>query len=369
MVDRPRDDDPRKRPDEGGKRRRRPLRSSGDLPAPIQSEESLDDSLGGPDDTQDLLDQAEALIGEDPSHESATLVDLAEGPDAEEATEDTSADPLDEDSLAELAATTEMAAHPAPVHESGSWVGTDTQGLDEPGFDETSEDSAATQSISGAMSGDLSATPEWPGDLHPGRDDPDRTPLETTPGSTTSYDFNEEPSSEMMGIVLEESREFPELDPDRLPDPTGPLFPDAESTGDTSQEIDELLGAEVSEAVRLGVKALRRGQRDKAMVAFERALHDDPDDPMAQAYLRLAQELYVRELLPGASLSSVPRLRVGRKMLMILALTPEDGAVLSLIDGATTLEGLEMLLAHMDREAIYRCLASALENGLIEFMT
>jgi len=358
-------------------------------------------------DTAELLEAGAQLIeGEVTGADSATLVDLAdEDTNPSLPPDDELGDTSGEGSLGEYARTTEMhasatassAAAGPDVEPSGDWFATDTQEMAAQNFDEPSEESAQTQSISEAITGDVSGTYEgsitgsdaWSGEGPSGEisgssgrlDGPeeiaaygDVEPREPPASTSTSYDFNDEASGDMLGIILEESREFPELDPDNLPDPTGPLATTGpigtdELGGDTSQEIDELLGAEVSEAVRQGVKALRRGQRQQAMSSFERALRGDPDDPMAQAYLRLAQELFIRELVPGASLDSVPRLRVGRKMLMTLDLTAEDGAVLALIDGLTSLEGLETMLQHMDRETIYQCLARAQENGLIEFMT
>lgn len=326
---------------------------------------NTEDSLDENPDTQELLECGRALIGHDDEKETAALVDLGDG----------------------------------PTHRGSLWDEESGETAGDHPLDEPSEENAQTQSISQAITGDVSATREGsvtgsgllndsdagfdgsagqkrsPSGPLDGPDDlagycpaGDGEPRNPPPATTSSYDFNEEASGDQIGIIIEESREFPELDPDNLPDPTGPLSPTIGGMGDTSQEIDEMLGAEVSEAVRRGVKALRRGNRQEAMRSFENALRGDPDDPMAQAYLRLAQELYIRELVPGASLSSVARLRVGRKMLMTLDLTPEDGAVLAHIDGATTLEELEMLLAHMVRETIYSCLARALENGHIEFM-
>ncbi len=168
-----------------------------------------------------------------------------------------------------------------------------------------------------------------------------------------------EDSADMMYIVLEDTRDFPDLDPAYMPTP-----PDEPLETPPPEEPSEVSG-ELS-AVKEGMKELREGNRGEAIALFERALRIDPDDAMAQAYLNLAQELMIRDTLPDASLSSVPRLRVGREILLTLDVSADLGAVLSLVDGISDLEALETLLPQMDRATLYQLLADALEQGLIE---
>ncbi len=172
-----------------------------------------------------------------------------------------------------------------------------------------------------------------------------------------------EDSADMMFIVLEDTREFPDLEPDQLPPPPVPVdAPPAAAGPETSEETS---GA--GTAIREGTAALRAGRREEAIERFERALRSDPDDAMAQAYLSLAQELLIRDILPDAGLKSVPRPRVGPELLLTLEVAPELGAVLSMVDGVLDIEALETMLPHLDRAILYRHLATALEQGLIEF--
>jgi hypothetical protein len=169
-----------------------------------------------------------------------------------------------------------------------------------------------------------------------------------------------EDSADMMYIVLEDTRDFPDLDPAHMPTP-----PDEPLETPPAPEVGETTGGDAS-AVKDGMRELRAGRRDEAIALFERALRIDPDDAMAAAYLNLALELMIRDTLPDASLTSVPRLRVGREMLLTLDVSAELGAVLALVDGVSDLDALETLLPHLQRTTLYRLLAEALEQGLIE---
>ncbi|MDP7115298.1 MAG: hypothetical protein QGH45_25200, partial [Myxococcota bacterium] len=174
--------------------------------------------------------------------------------------------------------------------------------------------------------------------------------------------FTEE-SEDMMYIVLEDTHDFPDLEPDNMPTPPDepPEFP--QETTPTAED-SESSGGHL--AVKEGMAELRAGRRDEAIALFGRALRIDPDDAMAAAYLNLAQELMLRDTLPDASLTSVPRLRVGREILLTLDVSPELGAVLALVDGVSDLETFETLLPHLDRPTLYGLLAEAHEQGLIE---
>ena len=59
-------------------------------------------------------------------------------------------------------------------------------------------------------------------------------------------------------------------------------------------------------------------------------------------------------------------MRVGRELLLTLDVSPEMGAVLSIIDGAIALEALDTLLPHLGRTTLYRLLAGAVEQGWVE---
>jgi hypothetical protein len=119
--------------------------------------------------------------------------------------------------------------------------------------------------------------------------------------------------------------------------------------------------------VEQGIDAFKQGDRAFALSCFEQALRGDPDDSRAQSYLELTHDLYVRDHLPDAGLHSVPKLRVGREMLMSLEIDPQAGGVLAMIDDLATVEELETMLPYFERETIYKHLADAHERGLIEF--
>ena len=210
----------------------------------------------------------------------------------------------------------------------------------------------------------------------PPQETPEDEPIESAddeePGSSLSGDPDEvdddelslsEDSADMMYIVLEDTRDFPDLQPDQLPSPPAPdRIPAAPET-----KPEPTPGvSDAGDAVRDGMTQLRAGNRQEAIALFERALRSDPDDAMAQAYLALAQELMIRDHLPGAGLGSIPRLRVGRELLLTLDVTPEMGALLSLIDGMCDLEALDTLLPHLERMTLYRLLADAMDQGWVE---
>lgn len=161
-----------------------------------------------------------------------------------------------------------------------------------------------------------------------------------------------------------------------LPDPEGETVVErmalgfARSTSEEPVVIDPDAQDEPSipsMIVDQGIDAFRQGDRAFALSCFEQALRGDPDDTRAQSYLELTHDLYVRDHLPGAGLHSVPRLRVGREMLMSLEIDPQAGGVLAMIDGMATVEELETMLPYFERETIYKHLSDALEKGLIEF--
>jgi hypothetical protein len=123
----------------------------------------------------------------------------------------------------------------------------------------------------------------------------------------------------------------------------------------------------MGDVVQRGIDALHHGRRSEAMALFERALRSDPDDSVALTSLDVAHDLIIQEHLPGAGLEAVPRLRVGREMLMTLELDPQAGGVLAMVDGMTTIDELETMLPYFEREVIYRHLAAAIADGLIGF--
>ena len=205
---------------------------------------------------------------------------------------------------------------------------------------------------------------------------PEDEPIESVddeePGSSLSGDPDEvddddlslsEDSADMMFIVLEDTRDFPDLQPDQLPSPPAP---DRIPAAPEPQPEPAPGVSDAGDSVRDGMTQLRAGKRQEAIALFERALRSDPDDAMAQAYLALAQELMIRDHLPGAGLGTIPRLRVGRELLLTLDVTPEMGALLSLIDGMCDLEALDTLLTHLDRTTLYRLLADAVDQGWVE---
>ncbi len=198
----------------------------------------------------------------------------------------------------------------------------------------------------------VAGEPSGPRGAVPGDQDEPTEETDTPRGDT------DENSARVIGVVFDGESSATPADGETTPPP----LPGLES----SEELDAQIGGEVSPVVRDGIRALRKGDRAGAIALFERALRSDPDDAMAQAYLSLAHDLLVRDLLPGARKTSVPRLRVGREMLMTLDLDPSAGMVLSMVDGMMTLEEIETMLQHMDRETIYRHLARAQEDGLVE---
>ena len=137
---------------------------------------------------------------------------------------------------------------------------------------------------------------------------------------------------------------------------------DLAAAGEDSGDEDSM-----GDIVQRGIDALHGGDRWLAVDLFERALRRDPDDGVARTYLDVAHDLVIQDQLPGAGLNSVPRLRVGREMLMTLELDPQAGGVLAMVDGLATMEDLETMLPYFDRQTIYRHLATALADGLIEF--
>ena len=204
-------------------------------------------------------------------------------------------------------------------------------------------------------------------------------PLLRSDSSPDSYgslsddgDYSDENSLDVMGLVVDESRELSVFQTGELGESgmdSLDRMPEHMAAEAPSEDMDLMLDAGVSATVREGILSLRRGLRGEAIGHFEQALRSDPDDTMAQAYLKLAHELLVRDSLPGAKLDSIPRLRIGREMLMTLDLDPVAGGILAMLDGAMTLEELEAMLPHMDRETIYSHLSTAHDNGLIEFET
>ena len=165
-----------------------------------------------------------------------------------------------------------------------------------------------------------------------------------------------------------------------LPDPDGDTVVERMALGfarETAEEEPPAMAPASDEdepsipamIVEQGIDAFKQGDRAFALSCFEQALRGDPDDSRAQSYLELTHDLYVRDHLQDAGLHSIPRLRVGREMLMTLELDPQAGGVLAMIDGMATVEEIETMLPYFERETIYRHLADALEEGLIEFLS
>jgi len=194
-------------------------------------------------------------------------------------------------------------------------------------------------------------------------------PTEEDPASAVDPGTEEDSASVSIDVEILDGY----TDPD-LADPAGDTVKEAYIPERLSGGVDEqepsgefVSGAEA--LVQEGIDALNAGDRDKALSCFEGALRSDPDHATAVSYLELVHEMIIREYFPQASLQSVPRLRVGREMLMTLELDPNAGGVLAMIDGVATLEDLEAMLPYFDRESIYSHLAEAYQAGLIEFDT
>ena len=145
------------------------------------------------------------------------------------------------------------------------------------------------------------------------------------------------------------------------------IVPDKNShSGADSQPSGEYVSGGAA-LLQQGIEALQAGDRKDALTCFQGALRSDPDDESAHAYLDLVHDMIIREHLPQASLHSVPRLRVGREMLMTLDIEPNAGGVLAMVDGVATIEDLETMLPYFERDTICRYLAEAYRDGLIEF--
>ena len=143
--------------------------------------------------------------------------------------------------------------------------------------------------------------------------------------------------------------------------------PESETVAEPIQLAKSPVAETGKATMERGIEAYQTGQWAEALSCFETAMRSDPDDSTAQSYLELAHDRYVREHLPGAGLHRVPRLRVGRELLMSIDLDPQAGGVLAMIDGVATFEELETMLSFLDRDTLYRFLGDAFDKGLIEF--
>jgi len=343
-------------------------------------EASLDADIGEEEPT--IRDQ----VGKIPAFHSLNLpvVDRENGEEDDDASDDDEALP-DLDAPTQRAPAVEARPSTPPrSRTSGGWSSTTETPVADPStrFDDTwtefedGDDSLilSSDSLEGKeLSEDLDDSLEWG---RSGDDDDAILTPDTVPRAGGLRDAAEqmtresrEEESASVSIAVEEDS----ADEDsQVPDPAGETVPEAfapdlGASGAADKEPSGEFVSGLAALLQEGIEALHAGERERALASFQAALRCDPDDTTALSYLELVHEMLIREHLPQASLRSVPRLCVGREMLMTLELEPNAGGVLAMVDGVATIEDLETMLPYFDRVMIYRHLADAYKGGLIEF--
>lgn len=166
----------------------------------------------------------------------------------------------------------------------------------------------------------------------------------------------------------ETAREYLEIELGRSVEAPAPArasesLPEAEVIAEESERAAPALRPEFME----GQNYLHRGEAALAISAFETAHRQDSGNPIYWAHVELARAKLIKEVIDQmGGLANVPVLKVpltdliGQK-----SFSQEEGFVLSLLSGETSLEDL-VALCPLPRFLTYRTLYLLLKDGLLE---
>jgi tetratricopeptide (TPR) repeat protein len=121
------------------------------------------------------------------------------------------------------------------------------------------------------------------------------------------------------------------------------------------------------EKLRNGVGLYNSGQYDKALESFEEALTLDPQNKYARLFvLKIRRILDDLEKVAEIPLTGVPRLRVTLVELAGLDLDPQEGFVLSRVNGEWDVDSITKICPMGEQEVLI-IFKRLLDQGLIEF--
>jgi tetratricopeptide (TPR) repeat protein len=134
------------------------------------------------------------------------------------------------------------------------------------------------------------------------------------------------------------------------------------------EEIDyEAQVTALREKLRNGVGLYNTGQYDKALASFEEALTLDPQNKYARLFvLKIRRILEDLEKVAEIPLTGVPRLRVTLVELAGLDLDPQEGFVLSRVNGEWDVDSITKICPMGEQEVLI-IFKRLLDQGLIDF--
>src|SRR5678815_1991119 len=140
-----------------------------------------------------------------------------------------------------------------------------------------------------------------------------------------------------------------------LPEDTPPLVKDVE---DLPESVTEMIWA-----------AERKLEDDpeEALEIIQKALHQQPNNPEAQALLPAAEEKFVKRVYEGGKIGpkSVPELRVSPSDLTAQQIDPQEGFVLSRINGAWDIQSILSICPFREADCL-RMIQKLMERGIVE---
>ena len=106
---------------------------------------------------------------------------------------------------------------------------------------------------------------------------------------------------------------------------------------------------------------------DAALQIIQKALQQQPNNPEAQALLPIAEEKFIKRVYESGGLSakSVPQLRVSPSDLTTAQIDPQEGFVLSRINGSWDIQSILSICPFREADCL-RMIKKLMERGIVE---
>lgn len=106
---------------------------------------------------------------------------------------------------------------------------------------------------------------------------------------------------------------------------------------------------------------------DTALQTIQKALQQQPNNPEAQALLPVAEEKFIKRVYEtgGISPKSVPQLRVSASDLTTAQIDPQEGFVLSRINGSWDIQSILSICPFREADCL-RMIKKLMERGIVE---
>ena len=106
---------------------------------------------------------------------------------------------------------------------------------------------------------------------------------------------------------------------------------------------------------------------DAALQIIQKALQQQPNNPEAQALLPVAEEKFIKRVYESGGISpkSVPQLKVSPSDLTTAQIDPQEGFVLSRINGSWDIQSILSICPFREADCL-RMIKKLMERGIVE---